>query len=123
MKSFNNILEVFVDKFNIEYFEDESGIVWYKVLDIKQVIPVNMDWYKHLFTFKTVMEGDDEVKFITKAALIILLQNTETIYGEYLKLLNQHDAIQLKLDMLEEELKKDHTFKYNVKGKYFNYIL
>ena len=111
MKSFNNILEVFVDKFNIEHFEDESNVVWYKVLDIKQVIPVNMDWYKLLFTVKTVMEGNDEVKFITKAALIILLQNTETIYGEYLKLLSQHDAIQLKLDMLEEELKKDHTFR------------
>ena len=111
MKSFNNILEVFVDKFNIEHFEDDSNVVWYKVLDIKQVIPVNMDWYMHLFTVKTVMEGNDEVKFITKAALIILLQNTETIYGEYLKLLSQHDAIQLKLDMLEEELKKDHTFR------------
>ena len=111
MKSFNNILEVFVDKFNIDHFEDESNVVWYKVLDIKQVIPVNMDWYKHLFTFKTVVEGNDEYIFITKAALIILLQNTETIYGEYLKLLSQHDAIQLKLDMLEEELKKDHTFR------------
>ena len=111
MKSFNNILEVFVDKFNIEHFEDESNVIWYKVDDIKRVIPVNMEWYKHLFTVKTVMEGNDEYKFITKAALIILLQNTETIYGEYLKLLSQHDAIQLKLDMLEEELKKDHTFR------------
>lgn len=111
MKSFNNILQVFVDKFNIENFEDESNVVWYKVDDIKRIIPVNMDWYKHLFTVKTIMEGDDEYKFITKAALIILLQNTDTIYGEYLKLLSQHDSIQLKLDMLEEELKKDHTFK------------
>lgn len=111
MKSFNNILQVFVDKFDIENFEDESNVWWYKVDDIKRVIPVNMDWYKHLFTIKTIVEGDDEYKFITKAALIILLQNTDTIYGEYLKLLSQHDNIQLKLDMLEEELKKDHTFK------------
>lgn len=111
MKSFNNILEVFVEKFEIENFKDESDVCWYKVDDIRKVIPVNMEWYKHLFTVKTIMEGNDEYRFITKAALIILLQNTETIYGEYLKLLNQHDAIQLKLDMLEEELKKDHTFR------------
>ena len=111
MKSFNNILEVFVEKFEIENFKDESNVYWYKVEDIRKVIPVNMEWYKHLFTVKTIMEGNDEYKFITKAALIILLQNTETIYGEYLKLLNQHDSIQLKLDMLEEELKKDHTFR------------
>jgi hypothetical protein len=111
MKSFNNILEVFVEKHMIENFIDENDVCWYNVDNIKQVIPVNMDWYKHLFTFKTVIEGDNEVRFITKAALIILLQNTETIYGEYLKLLNQHDAIQLKLDALEAELKKYHTFR------------
>jgi len=111
MKSFNNILEVFVEKHMIENFMDESNVWWYKVDDIKRVIPVNMEWYKHLFTFKNVVEGDSEVLFITKAALIILLQNTETIYGEYLKLLSQHDAIQLKLDALEAELKKDHTFR------------
>ena len=111
MKSFNNILQVFVEKFKIESFADEANVDWYKVDDIKRVIPVNMDWYKHLFTVKTIVEGNDEYKFITKAALIILLQNTDTIYGEYLKLLSQHDSIQLKLDMLEEELKKDHTFR------------
>jgi hypothetical protein len=111
MKSFNNILEVFVEKFNIENFIDDTEVCWYNVSDIRRVIPVNMDWYKHLFTVKTVMKGNDEEKFITKAALIILLQNTDTIYGEYLKLLSQHDSIQLKLDMLEEELKKDHTFR------------
>lgn len=111
MKSFNNILQVFVDKFNIEHFDDEMSVTWYKVSDVQKVIPINMEWYKHLFTVKTLMEGNDEYKYITKAAMIILLQNTETIYGEYLKLLSQHDAIQLKLDMLEAELKKDHEFK------------
>ena len=111
MKSFNNILQVFVDKFEIDNFMDEVGVDWYKVRDIEEVIPVNMDWYKHLFTVKTVMEGNDEYKFVTKAALIIMLQNTDTLYGEYLKLLSQHDSIQLKLDKIESELKKDHIFK------------
>lgn len=111
MKSFNNILQVFVEKFNVDTIVDETGTEWYKVEDVKRVIPVNMEWYKHLFTVKTLVEGNDEYKYITKAAMIILLQNTETIYGEYLKLLSQHDAIQLKLDALEAELKKDHTFR------------
>ena len=111
MKSFNNILQVFVDKFEIDNFMDDAGVDWYKVQDIEEVIPVNMEWYKHLFTVKTIIEGNDEYKFVTKAALIIMLQNTDTLYGEYLKLLSQHDSIQLKLDKIEAELKKDHVFK------------
>jgi hypothetical protein len=111
MKSFNNILEVFVEKFEVRNFNDEGGVYWYNLDDIKKAIPVNMDWYKHLFTVKTIVEGDDEYGYITKTALIILLQNTDTLYGDYLKLLSQHDAIQLKMDMIEEELKKDHIFR------------
>jgi hypothetical protein len=114
MKSFNNILQVFVDKFNIDHFtgmECSVELEWYKVDDIKKVIPINMDWYKHLFTVKTVVVDDAEYAYITKAALIILLQNSDTLYGEYLKLLNQHDAIQLKLDEIEAALKVDHEFK------------
>ena len=111
MKSFNNILEVFVEKNEVSSFVDDAKVSWYNLDDIKRVIPVNMEWYKHLFTIKTVVMGDDEYKYITKTALIILLQNTDTPYGEYLKLLSQHDAIQLKMDMIEEELKKDHTFR------------
>lgn len=111
MKSFNNILEVFVEKNEVANFVDDTGVYWYNLHDIKRNIPVNMEWYKHLFTVKTIVVGDDEYQYITKTALIILLQNTDTLYGEYLKLLSQHDALQLKMDMIEEELKKDHTFR------------
>ena len=34
MKSFNNILQVFVEKFNVENFVDEAGVDWYKCIFI-----------------------------------------------------------------------------------------
>lgn len=104
MKSYNNIIELFVERHGIEQFVDENGVVWYNLDDVIKVIDTNMDWYKHLFTTKVVIFDDREVRYITKTAFLILLQNTESMYSSYLKLLAEYDAIRLKLDDIERKL-------------------
>jgi hypothetical protein len=110
MKSYNNITELFAANNNIESFVDEGGIYWYKLEDVEKVIPLNMEWYKSLFTLNTLVvngvNGEETkfVTFMTKAALMIALQNTETKYGEYLRLLREYDSIRYKLDEIEDEL-------------------
>ena len=104
MKSYNNIVELFVERNGIEQFVDENNVVWYNLDNIIEVIDTNMDWYKHLFTTKIVIFEDKEVRYITKTAFLILLQNTETLYSSYLKLLAEYDAIRIKLEDLERKL-------------------
>jgi hypothetical protein len=104
MKSYNNIVELFVERNGIEQFVDENNVVWYNLDNIIEVIDTNMDWYKHLFTTKIVVLEDKEVRYITKTAFLILLQNTETLYSSYLKLLAEYDAIRIKLEDLERKL-------------------
>ena len=104
MKSYNNIVELFVERNGIEQFVDENNVVWYNLDNIIEVIDTNMDWYKHLFTTKIVVFEDKEVRYITKTAFLILLQNTETLYSSYLKLLAEYDAIRIKLEDLERKL-------------------
>jgi hypothetical protein len=104
MKSYNNVVELFVTRHGIEQFTDENNVVWYNLDDIISVIETNMDWYKHLFTTKVVIFEDKEVRYITKTAFLILLQNTETLYSSYLKLLAEYDAIRIKLDDIERKL-------------------
>lgn len=104
MKSYNNVVELFVERHNIEQFIDEHGVVWYNLDNIIEVIETNMDWYKHLFTTKVLVIDDKEVRYITKTAFLILLQNTETLYSSYLKLLAEYDAIRIKLDDIERKL-------------------
>ena len=96
MKSYSNIVDMFAERFNVEKYVDEQDVTWY-CLDV--------EWYKHLFTIKIVTIDDENLIFITKAAFVILLQNTKTPYGEYLKLLGEYDAIRLKLDAIESHLK------------------
>lgn len=105
MKSYSNIVDMFTERFNVETYVDEHDVTWYCLDDISRIIDLNMDWYKHLFTVKLVTFDDKVVRFITKAAFVILLQNTKTPYGEYLKLLGEYDAIRLKLDAIENHLK------------------
>lgn len=105
MKSYSNIVDMFTERFNVEKYVDEQDVTWYSLEDISKVIDLNMEWYKHLFTVKVVTFDDNNVRFITKAAFVILLQNTKTPYGEYLKLLGEYDAIRLKLDAIEQHLK------------------
>lgn len=105
MKSYSNIVDMFTERFNVETYVDEHEVTWYCLDDISRIIDLNMDWYKHLFTVKLVTFDDKDVRFITKAAFVILLQNTKTPYGEYLKLLGEYDAIRLKLDAIENHLK------------------
>ena len=50
MKSYNNVVELFVERNGIEQFVDENNVVWYNLDNIIEVIDTNMDWYKHLFT-------------------------------------------------------------------------
>lgn len=104
MKSYNNIVELFVERNGIEQFVDENNVVWYNLDNIIEVIDTNMDWYKHLFTTKIVVFEDKEVRYITKTAFLILLQNTETLYSSYLKLLAEYDAIRIKLEDLERKI-------------------
>ena len=104
MKSYNNVVELFVARHGIEQFTDENNVVWYNLDNIISVIETNMDWYKHLFTTKVVIFEDKEVRYITKTAFLILLQNTETLYSSYLKLLAEYDAIRIKLEELERKL-------------------
>lgn len=104
MKSYNNVVELFVERNGIEQFVDENNVVWYNLDNIIEVIDTNMDWYKHLFTTKIVVFEDKEVRYITKTAFLILLQNTETLYSSYLKLLSEYDAIRIKLEDLERKL-------------------
>lgn len=104
MKSYNNVVELFVERNGIEQFVDENNVVWYNLDNIIEVIDTNMDWYKHLFTTKIVVFEDKEVRYITKTAFLILLQNTETLYSSYLKLLADYDAIRIKLEDLERKL-------------------
>lgn len=104
MKSYNNVVELFVERNGIEQFVDENNVVWYNLDNIIEVIDTNMDWYKHLFTTKIVVFEDKEVRYITKTAFLILLQNTETLYSSYLKLLAEYDAIRIKLEELERKL-------------------
>lgn len=104
MKSYNNITELFAANNNIESFVDEGGIYWYKLEDVQKAIPLNMEWYKSLFTLNTLVVNGEEIKFMTKAALMIALQNTETKYGDYLRLLREYDSIRYKLDEIENEL-------------------
>lgn len=104
MKSYNNIVQIFSERNGIQMYVDENEVEWYSLDDVMTVMEVNMDWYKHLFTVKSVMIGNDEVRFITKAAMMILLQNTETLYGEYLKLLAEYDSIRYKLDDIERKI-------------------
>ena len=104
MKSYNNVVELFVERNGIEQFVDENNVVWYNLDNIIEVIDTNMDWYKHLFTTKIVIFEDKEVRYITKTAFLILLQNTETLYSSYLKLLAEYDAIRIKLEELERKL-------------------
>lgn len=104
MKSYNNVVELFVERNGIEQFVDENNVVWYNLDSIIEVIDTNMDWYKHLFTTKIVVFEDKEVRYITKTAFLILLQNTETLYSSYLKLLAEYDAIRIKLEDLERKL-------------------
>lgn len=104
MKSYNNVVELFVERNGIEQFVDENNVVWYNLDNIIEVIDTNMDWYKHLFTTKIVVFEDKEVRYITKTAFLILLQNTETLYSSYLKLLAEYDAIRIKLEDLEHKL-------------------
>ena len=105
MKSYSNIVDMFTERFNVEKYVDEQDVTWYCLDDISKVIDLNMEWYKHLFTIKIVTIDDENLIFITKAAFVILLQNTKTPYGEYLKLLGEYDAIRLKLDAIENHLK------------------
>lgn len=104
MKSYNNIVQIFSLRNDVQMYTDENDVEWYSLDDVMKVMPVNMDWYKHLFTVKSVMIGNDEVRFITKAAMMILLQNTDTLYGDYLKLLAEYDHIRVKLDEIERKL-------------------
>ena len=96
MKSYSNIVDMFAERFNVEKYVDEQDVTWYCLDDISKVIDLNMEWYKHLFTIKIVTIDDEN---------LILLQNTKTPYGEYLKLLGEYDAIRLKLDAIESHLK------------------
>lgn len=105
MKSYSNIVDMFTERYNVEKYVDEQDVTWYCLDDISKVIELNMEWYKHLFTIKIITIDDMNLRFITKAALVILLQITKTPYGEYLKLLGEYDAIRLKLDTLEDQLK------------------
>lgn len=105
MKSYSNIVDMFTERFNVEKYIDEHDVTWYCLDDISKVIELNMEWYKHLFTVKIITIDDMNLRFITKAAFVILLQITKTPYGEYLKLLGEYDAIRLKLDALESQLK------------------
>ena len=104
MKSYSNIVDLFVERYEVETYTDEMNVVWYNLEDVAKVIDMNMDWYKHLFTTKVVVFDDKESRYITKAAMVILLQNTETLFGEYLKMLGEYDAIRLKLDVIESKL-------------------
>lgn len=104
MKSYNNVVELFVERNGIEKSVDESGVVWYNLETIIKSIDTNMDWYKHLFTTKVLIEDGEQVRYITKTALMILLQNTETLYSKYLNMLAEYDAIRIKLDELERKL-------------------
>ena len=104
MKSYNNVVELFVERHGIEGFEDENKVVWYNLEDILDVVEMNMDWYKHLFTTKIVIFEGREVRYITKTALVILLQQTDTLYSKYLNTLSEYDSIRLKLDDIERKL-------------------
>ena len=104
MKSYNNIVQIFSERNGVQMYVDENEVEWYSLDDVMTVMEVNMDWYKHLFTTKVVIFEDKEVRYITKTAFLILLQNTETLYSSYLKLLAEYDAIRIKLDDIERKL-------------------